>query len=141
MAFRGDFQPTERAYVHPLQVLPSDIDELGHANNVVWLRWVNEAALAHSESLGYGPAGLVALSVLWIVRRHDIEYLLPAFVDDQLEAVTWAHSLSGASSVRHTLIKREGRVAARAETTWVTIDAKTHKPIRVPKPLLTAYGF
>jgi acyl-CoA thioester hydrolase len=141
MAFRGDFQPTERAYVHRLQVQPSDIDELGHANNVSWLHWVNEAALAHSESLGFGPTGLVALSVLWIVRRHDIEYLLPAFAGDQLEAVTWAHTLRGASSVRHTLIKREGRVAARAETTWVTIDSKTHKPVRVPQQLLSAYGF
>src|SRR3954470_4719384 len=119
MAFRDDFQPSERAYVHRIEVLPSDIDELGHANNVVFVRWVNEAAREHSETVGFGRAGLLALSVLWVVRRHDIEYLLPAFAGEQLEALTWAHTLGGATSVRRTLLMRAGRVCARAETTWV----------------------
>jgi len=141
MAFRGGFEPGKNAFVHPITVVPTDIDELGHANNVVWVRWLNEAAVAHAAAVGFGSAGIHALSVLWVVRRHDIEYLLPALVDERLEAVTWAHTLSGATSLRRTLILRDGKVCARAETTWVLIDETSHKPRRIPAELLVAYGF
>lgn len=141
MAFRGDFVPTEHAYVHRFRVQAADIDELGHANNVAWVRWVNDAARAHSEAVGFGPSGLLRLSVLWVVRRHDIEYLLPALEGDELEALTWAHTLTGATSQRRTLFTRAGKVAARAETKWVMIDANTHGPVRIPAPILAAYGF
>ncbi|MDB4990007.1 MAG: hypothetical protein JWN04_5185 [Myxococcaceae bacterium] len=141
MAFRGDFQPSDGAYVHRFQVVPSDIDDLGHANNVVWVRWINEAAFAHSESVGLGRAGIARLSVLWLVRRHDIEYMLPALQGEELEAITWVHSFGGATSLRRTLIKRAGQVAARAETTWVMVDQSSHKARRIPEEILRTFGF
>lgn len=141
MASRADFEPGQHAYVHRFRVLAGDIDELGHANNVAWLRWVNEAARAHSDAVGFGPAGLAPLSLLWVVRRHDIEYLLPAFLDEELEAITWAHTLSGATSLRRTLLRRAGEPCGRAETTWVLLDAQSGKPRRIPPALLAAYGF
>ncbi len=138
---RSEFEPSAHAYVHRLEVAPTDIDDLGHANNVVWVRWVNEAARAHAEAVGLGPAGLRPLGVLWVVRRHEIEYLLPAHGGEALDAITWAHTLSGATSQRRTLFKRAGSVLARAETTWVLIDAIGGKPRRVPHEIMTAYGF
>jgi acyl-CoA thioester hydrolase len=141
MAYRAGFEPSINAHSHVFRVLPSDIDNLGHANNVVWVRWVNDAAIAHAACVGFDAAGLSRLSVFWVVRRHDIEYLLPALVDEELESVTWAQTLSGATSVRRTLIKRDGRVCARAETTWALLDAGSGKPRRIPPELLAAYGF
>jgi len=141
MAYRAGFEPTNNAYTHRFGVLPGDIDELGHANNVVWVRWVNEAAIAHAAAVGMGAEPLGRLSVLWVVRRHDIEYLLPALLGEQLEALTWAHSLRGATSLRRTLFKRDGHTCARAETTWALLDAATGRPRRIPPELLTAYGF
>ena len=79
--------------------------------------------------------------MLWVVRRHDIEYLLPALIDEQLEAFTWVSTLSGATSLRRTLFKRDGKVCARAATTWVLLDEKTGKPRRIPQELLLAFGF
>lgn len=141
MAYRAGFEPTINAHTHSFRVLPSDIDDLGHANNVSWVRWVNDAAISHAAAVGFDATGLSRLSVLWVVRRHDIEYLLPALVDEQLEAVTWPQTLSGATSVRRTLIKRDGRVCARAETTWALLDAESGKPRRIPQELSVAYGF
>jgi acyl-CoA thioester hydrolase len=91
--------------------------------------------------VGLGASALLKLSVLWVVRRHDIEYLLPAFEGDELEAYTWAQTLSGATSQRRTLFKRAGKVAARADTKWVMIDATSHGPVRVPASISAAYGF
>jgi acyl-CoA thioester hydrolase len=133
--------PPDRAFRHHFVVRPADIDELGHANNVVWVRWVNEAAISHSKSVGLGPEVYLALGVVWVVRRHDIEYLLPALDGEELVAATWIETLRGATSLRRTVISRDDRVLARAATTWALIDTATAKPRRIPKEMLARYGF
>ncbi len=134
------FATPPHAHIHSLKVEPTDIDELGHANNVVWVRWVNEAALAHCESVGFGPQVCAQLRFAWVVRRHDIEYLLPALVGQRIEACTWPETLKGVTSVRRTLFRHEGRVLARAESTWVMIDLETAKPKRIPLDFLRAFS-
>jgi acyl-CoA thioester hydrolase len=135
--------PPSHAFSHTFNVEQSDIDELGHANNVVWVRWVNEAAIAHSRSVGLGPDAYFALRVLWVVRRHDIEYLVPALPGEALEAHTWVATLRGATSLRRTDIRRarDGCLLARASTTWALVDMETGRPRRVPKEILARYGF
>jgi acyl-CoA thioester hydrolase len=141
MATRPDFVPPDRAYRHPIQVVPSDIDELVHANNVVWVRWINEAAIAHSRSVGLDHEMYLAMRVIWVVRRHDVEYLVPALEGESLEAVTWVAGLRGATSRRRTVVQRDGRLLMRAETTWALIDTETTKPRRIPEEMLARYGF
>jgi acyl-CoA thioester hydrolase len=135
--------PPEHAFAYAFEVDPADIDELGHANNVVWIRWVNEAAIAHSRAVGLGPDAYFSMRVLWVVRRHDIEYLVPALSGEALEAVTWVATLRGATSLRRTLIrrKRDRRLLARAATTWALIDLESGRPRRIPKEILARYGF
>ena len=50
---------------------PSDIDELGHVNNTVWIRWVQEIATAHWRAVAE-PAYVDAF--VWVVTRHEIDY-------------------------------------------------------------------
>lgn len=136
-----NFDLSVQAYRHVLTVVQADIDELGHANNVVWVRWVNEAALAHTEAVGVGPTVCVAQQLAWVVRRHDIEYLAPALMGEELEAFTWPETLKGVTSLRRTLFRRQGQVVARAETTWILVDIASGKPKRVPQAFARAFGF
>ncbi len=138
---RPDFVAPAGAYHHTLLVEPSDIDELGHANNVVWVRWINEAAIAHSRSVGLDRELYFSMRVIWVVRRHDVEYLVPALEGETLVALTWVVDLRGATSRRRTVIERDGSVLLRAETTWALIDTLTGKPRRIPKEVLERYGF
>jgi acyl-CoA thioester hydrolase len=134
------FSSPPRAFVHRFKVVPDDIDELGHANNVVWVRWVNEAALAHCEAVGFGPKVCAEHKFAWVVRRHDIEYLLPAFAGQEIEACTWPETLKGVTSLRRTLFQCDGNVLARAESTWIMIDVETAKPRRVTLDFAEAFG-
>jgi acyl-CoA thioester hydrolase len=134
------FTPSPRAYAHRLRVAEADIDELGHANNVVWVRWLQEAARAHAEHVGMGYTAGLALGVVWVVRRHDLSYLGPAFAGEELTAFTWPHTLKGASSLRRTVFMRDEKPLARAETTWAMVDARTGRPTRVPAAVAAAYG-
>ncbi|MFT3921472.1 MAG: acyl-CoA thioesterase [Myxococcales bacterium] len=136
-----EFAAPDHAFNHRFRVAVSDIDELGHANNVVWVRWINEAALAHCEAVGFGPKALTDLALAWVVRRHDIEYLLPALADQEIEAFTWPVTLKGVTSMRRTLFQHAGKVLARAETTWIMIDLTSAKPKRVPPEFARVFGF
>lgn len=137
----NDFEPTSLAFRHAFSVDAADIDEFGHANNVVWVRWVNEAAMAHSRAVGLDPETLIAMRAMWIIRKHEIEYLLPAFAGEQLICATWPAAVRGATSIRRNVFLREGRVLARAETTWALLHTETGRPRRVPIEMMNAYGF
>jgi len=130
------------AFTHHFSVEHGDIDELGHAGNVSWVRWVNEAAVAHSASVGLDSTAYRGLGLFWVVRRHDILYLGAAFENDALRAVTWIASARGATSLRCTLFYRasDRALLGRAETTWALLTSATGKPTRIPKELRHRYG-
>ena len=130
--------PTE-PFELPIQVAPDDIDELGHVNNVTYLRWVQDAAVAHWTAAA--PAAEQA-RLFWIVLRHEIDYLHPAHLEDRLAAFTWVGTSTRLRFDRHTEIRRadNGRVLARARTVWCPIDAATRKPTPVSAELRARFS-
>ena len=121
-------------FVLEVAVEQADIDRLGHASNQVYLRWVLEAALAHSTALGLDEAGYFARGQAWVVRRHELAYLKPALAGDRLRVETRVASMSAASSVRRTRIVRpaDGAVLLKAATDWVYVDLPRGRPARIP---------
>jgi len=113
-----------------IAVEPADIDELGHVNNVTYLRWVQEAATAHWRAVAT-PADQEQL--YWVVVRHEIDYLHPAMPGDRIVARTWVGTATRIKFDRHTelLRERDRKPLARARTVWCPIDARTGKPTAV----------
>ena len=113
-----------------IPVFDSDIDQLGHVNNVVYLRWVQDAAVAHwsAEATEKDKRDL-----LWVVVKHEIEYLRPAFGNDTVIATTWIGGATEKAFERHTELKRkvDGKLLAKALTLWCPIDFHTRKPVAV----------
>jgi acyl-CoA thioester hydrolase len=118
-----------------LEAAGSDIDDLGHVSNLVFVRWVLEAATAHSRAAGLDTADYVRIGGVFVVRRHEIEYLSPAFAGDRIALSTWVDSWGGASCVRRTLVVRTGddRELARAATTWAFVSTGGGRPRRIPE--------
>jgi acyl-CoA thioester hydrolase len=116
------------------RVEPSEIEEQGHVNNTIYLRWVQEVAIAHWQALA--PAAAVA-EIGWVVLRHEIDYKLAARAGDELVIRTWLGGSSGLSFERHTEILRgAGRnLLARARTLWCPIDLRSGRPRRVTPEL------
>lgn len=113
-----------------IPVEPEDIDELGHVNNVVYLRWVQDVAVAHWEAEA-SPEERASLS--WVVTRHEIDYLLPAWPDDDLVARTWVGRSSRRRFDRHTEVRRlkDDRLLARVRSVWCPVDRSSGRPTRV----------
>ena len=121
---------TAEPYELPIDVQPEDIDDLGHVNNVTYLRWVQEAATAHWRAVA-APADQEQL--YWVVFRHEIDYLHPAMPGDRIVARTWVGAATRIKFDRHTelLRERDRKPLARARTVWCPIDARTGKPTAV----------
>lgn len=108
----------------------ADIDELGHVNNIVYLRWVQDVAVAHWRSLTTAEE---QAAVYWVVLRHEIDFKLSAVIGDVITARTWVGTATGLSFERHTEILRavDARILARGRTLWCPMDARTGRPVRV----------
>ena len=123
----------------PILVAPADIDGQGHVNNVVYLRWMQEAATAHWESAA--PPELRA-RVNWVVTRHEVDYKAPAFVGERLVARTWVGEPSGATWERFIEIRRasDDRLLARGRSVYAALDRATGRPRRVDAELRRPLG-
>jgi acyl-CoA thioester hydrolase len=123
-------------------VAQSDIDELGHVNNVRWLAFVGELAAAHAALHGGSLSQLRAQGALWIVRRHELDYHRPALPGEEIIEETWVEKMSGAKSERHSRFTRasDGALLVEGITIWAYVDAKTLRPTRIPAPLRARFA-
>lgn len=119
----------------PIAPTPADIDELGHVSNLVYLRWVLEVATAHSSSVGWGHAEYRTLGSIFVVRRHEIDYVAQVKAGDQLIGETWVDDWKLASCIRKTELRRGDQVVARAATTWAMMSFTSGRPTKIPDHL------
>lgn len=108
---------------------PEDIDELGHVNNAVWVRWIQDVATAHWAAVA--PAEHQAAHV-WVVTRHEIDYRGNLRVGESVTAETWVGEPKGARFDRHIRFTgADGRVKVEAVATWALLDRASGKLLRV----------
>jgi acyl-CoA thioester hydrolase len=114
---------------HVFVVAPGDIDDLGHANNVAYVRWLQDIAVAHSEAVGLDVPAYLRIGAVFVVRRHEVDYLHPAAV-------------MAAKCHRATVITRvrDRRIVAKALTTWGFIDVARSRPTRITDEVARAFG-
>jgi len=123
----------------PITAELADIDDLGHVSNLVYLRWVLEAATAHSTAHGWDLDAYRKLGNVWVVRRHELDYLGQVTVGQSLVAETWVDSWRAASCVRKTELIRDGHVVARGATTWAFMSLASGRPQRIPDQMLATF--
>lgn len=120
-------------FEHPLTVAAEHIDELGHAGNYQFVKWMQDAAIAHSTANGWPPGRYRELGAGWVVRSHRITYLKPAHEGDRLTVRTWVSSAGRVTSQRrYDFLDTAGDRIASAETTWAFVTLTELKPTRIP---------
>lgn len=126
-------------YSHTIKVQSTDLDELNHVNNVVYVQWVQDAAAAHWNSIA---SSAIKEKFFWVVIRHEIDYRSPALLHDEIVARTWVQDYNGPKSTRivQLIRKKDERVLAEAKTTWCLMDAISKKPVRVGEDIRNTFG-
>jgi acyl-CoA thioester hydrolase len=120
-------------YSHEFTVPESAVDMNGHVNNVVYVQWMQDVAVRHSDAVE-GTQAMHAAGGTWVVRSHRIEYLSPAFAGEVLIALTWVANFRRVGSLRRHKFyrKKDNRLLAKGETEWVFVDAERGRPRTVP---------
>lgn len=121
-----------------LTARPEHIDELGHVNNAVWVQWIQAVATAHWYEVA-SPAYVDAF--IWVVIRHEIDYLRPALVGDVVTGRTWVDDAPrGARFDRFMEFTGEdGKIRIKARTTWAMLDKASGRPQRITTQIVAPF--
>lgn len=125
-----------RCFHYPIGILPGDIDHMGHVNNSVYLKWVQEAVVRYWESVA--PPEAVARH-LWVALKHEISYRRPTFLEDVVVADVIAEKAVGARALFTTIIKRGEEVLAEVRSTWCCLDASSLRPARLARDIAARF--
>ena len=107
---------------------PAAIDELGHVNNVAYLQWVQDIAVAHWNEAASDEQ---REKFIWVVVRHEIDYKKPAFEGEEITVETWVGEWTAVTCERFTEIKRWDELLVKGRTVWCMIDKQTARPVRI----------
>ena len=127
-----------REYSQTFTARASDIDELGHVNNAVWVRWVQDLATAH---WAVAASTEQTAAYVWVVVRHEVDYMGNLAEGESVDARTWVASEAvGAKFDRFAEFSKNGRVIVRARTTWAILSRESLRPLRVPKEVVARFA-
>jgi acyl-CoA thioester hydrolase len=124
------------AFQHPIAIEQADIDHMGHVNNAVYLKWVQEAVVDYWSSVA--PPSAVAQH-LWVALKHEITYLRPTFLQDNVVAEVIAEKVEGARAYFTTVVRRGQEVLSEVKSTWCCLDAASLRPARLARDIVARF--
>ncbi|RMB63380.1 acyl-CoA thioesterase [Dokdonia sinensis] len=137
------------SFEYYLTVPAGAIDVLGHVNNVVYLDWVQIAASKHwnhatkeyFKDSDQNAERIGIEKMAWVVMNHYIEYKTPAMEGDEIVVTTTVKNISGATSERHTQIRKKGedKILVTAVTNWCLLKMPDARPMRVPQEIIALF--
>ena len=134
------FEPPEgrQVFARAFEPQPSDIDENGHVNNVVYLDWAQIIATAHWRARAT-PADQEAYA--WVALRHEVDYRRPLVLGETASARTWvSDTTEGPRFDRYVRIDGpDGAMCAQVRTVWCLIEKAGGRPKRVPANMLAMF--
>ncbi|GMN88790.1 acyl-CoA thioesterase [Francisella sciaenopsi] len=127
-------------FVYETKVLPEHIDPNNHLNNIVYLQWMQDIAIAHVKANGVFDV-TEAHGLTWFAKKHTIEYLAQGFLGDDIVVITWVESMTKISTFRkyHIYRKSDKTLLCKADTLWVMVNAQKGRPAKIPIELVEIF--
>ena len=123
----------QNVFTLTITVSSKDIDNLQHVNNLVYVKWMDRIATKHWNFL---TKDCPLPQYVWVVIRHEIDYLKQAGLGDEITVKTWVGETRGITSVRFMEFYKGDILLVKAKTAWAMLDAKTYKPVRIRENVL-----
>jgi len=126
-----------KSFTHRFIVNEKPENYIRHVNNLRYLEWFIDVAIAHADSLDWGMSVCKERGLAWVAKSHNIEYLSPAYQNDELVIKTWIDDVTATRVTRCYECTRssDNQLIAKAKTVWVIVDYESGKPRAFPKDL------
>jgi len=123
-----------KIYSEIFDVVPNDLDDLNHVNNIRYVEWIQDISKKHWAQV---TSREIQESMIWVVRNHNITYHKSAVLGNTINISTYIKSNNGPISTRIVEIKNNNtdELLVKAVTEWCLLDSKTFRPKRVPKEI------
>jgi len=123
-------------HVLPVRIYFEDTDFSGFVYHANYLRWCERGrsdllrmlGIRHSDLHAAAEGGVPAA---FVVRRLEIDYLLPARIDEVLEVITECLHVGGAHIELAQQVRRAGEVLCKLKAKVVLVS-QTGRPTRLP---------
>ncbi|MFL5920915.1 MAG: acyl-CoA thioesterase [Gaiellaceae bacterium] len=110
----------------------AETDAQAIAHNSVYLVWFELARIDYLARFRGGYPGLRAEGIEALTVESHVRYLAPTRFDDRLTIRARCGELRGARFRFDYAVEREGEPVADGWTAHACVDARTHRPTRVP---------
>ncbi len=126
-----------KRFTHRFVVNEKPENYIRHVNNLRYLEWFIETAIEHADTMGWGMSACKEMGLAWVAKSHTIEYISPAYQDDELLISTWIEKVTPTRITRCYECKRlyDDQLIAKGNTVWVIVDYESGKPRAFPKEL------
>ena len=127
-----------KSYSEVFDVVPNDLDDLNHVNNIRYVEWIQDISKKHWTHV---TSEDIQKSLIWVVRNHNITYHKSAVLGNTILMNTYIKSNKGPISTRIVEIKNKAtdELLVKAVTEWCLLDAKTFRPKRVPEEIQSLF--
>jgi len=100
---------------------------------------LQEAAVTHSETVGYGMSTLIEKGWGWVLNKIDMEiFRYPEYRED-IEVTTWSRGIKGVKGFREFEIFSGENKLVSASSVWVFVDIRLGKIKRVTSDMNDVY--
>jgi acyl-CoA thioester hydrolase len=125
------------AFTWPVRVYWEDTDAYGVVYYANYLKFLERARSEWLRSFGLEQPQLIAHHRgVFVVRRVEADYLLPARFNDLLDIEARLLDLNRASLVMDQRVLRGDELLLTARVTLVWVHEKSFKPARIPAEVL-----
>lgn len=124
-------------FSHTLIVKREHLDEQNHVNNVVYVQWIQDVAVAHWQTVATAES---QSKFTWFLLRHEIDYKNQAFENDEITVTTWVGTATKVTCERFTEIKRGETLLVKAKSNWCMLDVNTKKPAKISEEIREQFG-
>ena len=116
-----------------------DLDTLNHVNNVRYVQWVNDVAIAHWNQKATKE---MLKKYAWALIKHNIEYKSAAVLNDVVKLKTYVTKAEGVTSTRIVEMynNKTQNLLVRSETTWCLLNSVNLRPARITTEIINLFN-
>ncbi len=128
-----------RAFEKTITVVPEDLDDLNHVNNVRFVQWIQDVSKEHWQKVA---TPVMQKDVVWVVMNHNITYKNAAKLDDVVRIRTHIAQSRGATSVRAVEMYNDktNELLLRSTTEWCLLNGITLRPMRISQDIIQLFS-